>query len=286
MIERILEPLISERFRNEPSYREGHIRVINPLPGDRVLGLHIPDVKKTAKSLAASVDALQLADAFESSAPGSLCYEEKVIWGLMLDYLKCPVGERLVRFESFIHAIDNWAVCDCVCSAAKWASPKKTAPEENESVLKFLDRCWTSSREFEVRFAVVMSMSYFMDETYLPEIFRKIDAIDFSRIHSDFLPPASSSVPPATVVSSVLSGSNGCGDILYYGLSEGRAGTAAGRPPYYVRMGVAWLLATALAGYPDLTRSFVRDCSLPEDVIKLYIRKSRESFRTRDISPF
>ncbi len=54
-------------------------------------------------------------------------------------------------------------------------------------------------------------------------------------------------------------------------------------------MGVAWLLATALAIDPGKTRSFVnvfgiQGTSLPEDVVKLYIRKARESVRTRNIA--
>ena len=284
MIESILEPFVSERFRNEPSYREGHIRIINPLPGVRVLGLHIPDMKKIAKSLAVSVEAPGLLDSFEASAPESLCYEEKIIWGLMLDYHKCPLKERIARFKAFVPVIDCWSVCDCVCGAAKWASIKRSDKEGQNMLHEFLDNLWDSDREFEVRFAVIMSMSYLMDEIYLPEVFRKINAIDFSKINSDFQPPAPSSVPPASVVSSVLPGKGCCG-ILSYGLSGGRAGTAIGQPPYYVRMGVAWFLATALAKYPEMTRKFVRNCTLPEDVMKLYIRKSRESFRTRDISP-
>ena len=46
-------------------------------------------------------------------------------------------------------------------------------------------------------------------------------------------------------------------------------------------MGVAWVLATALAKFPEQTRTFVRSSRLPADVIKLYTRKARESFRTR-----
>ena len=60
-------------------------------------------------------------------------------------------------------------------------------------------------------------------------------------------------------------------------------GTVQDAEPYYVRMGVAWLLATALAKFPDATRAFVRSSNLPADVIKLYIRKARESFRTRTV---
>ena len=47
---------------------------------------------------------------------------------------------------------------------------------------------------------------------------------------------------------------------------------------------IAWHLATTLAKYPALTRAFIRTTSLTEDVIKLYIRKARESFRTRDVA--
>ena len=56
-----------------------------------------------------------------------------------------------------------------------------------------------------------------------------------------------------------------------------------GKSPYYVRMGIAWLMATALAKFPDKTRTFATNCNLPDDVIKLYIRKARESFRTRSV---
>ena len=58
-------------------------------------------------------------------------------------------------------------------------------------------------------------------------------------------------------------------------------GVVQGMEPYYVRMGVAWLLATALGKYPEQTRLFVRSSNLPVDVVKLYVRKARESFRTR-----
>ena len=50
-----------------------------------------------------------------------------------------------------------------------------------------------------------------------------------------------------------------------------------------MRMALAWLLATALAKIPDQVRTYVRKSSLPEDVIRLYVRKSRESFRTRNV---
>ena len=60
MIENLLEPLVAERFRTDGKYRTGHIRVINPLPGRRVLGVHIPEMRKLARTLAAREDAPEL----------------------------------------------------------------------------------------------------------------------------------------------------------------------------------------------------------------------------------
>ena len=71
-----------------------------------------------------------------------------------------------------------------------------------------------------------------------------------------------------------------------YVMTGSRTGTVPGPEPYYVRMAVAWLLATALARFPDGTRAYLRHAHLPDDVVKMYVRKARESFRTRDISPF
>ena len=65
-----------------------------------------------------------------------------------------------------------------------------------------------------------------------------------------------------------------------------KQGTTLGESPYYVRMAVAWLLATALAKIPEQTRAYVNASELPADVKRLYVRKARESFRTRTVSPF
>jgi len=92
-----------------------------------------------------------------------------------------------------------------------------------------------------------MSMCYLMKEEWLPVVFHQLEALDLSKIQSEY-----TSLPS----------------------------------PYYVRMGMAWLLATALAKFPDETRAFINASSLTEDVKRLYARKARESFRTRNVSAF
>ena len=245
MIEDRLTPLICERFLTDENYRQGHIRIINALPGRSILGLHLPEMKQLAKALAKQADALALLHAFEQEHQADrfrLTYEETLVWGLTINALKCSWEERLSLLEPSIPVLDNWAVCDSFCCNAKWA-----LKVPSQALWEFLLPYYQSDKEFEVRFAIVMSMCYLLKEEWLEIVFHQLECIDLKSIHSEY-----TNLPS----------------------------------PYYVRMAMAWLLATSLAKYPDETRNFVKTSSLTEDVKRLYARKARESFKTRNVPAF
>lgn len=245
MIEEKLTPLISERFLNEEKYRQGHIRIINALPGRRILGLHLPEMKQVAKELAKQPDASTIIHAFEEEHAKDcfgLTYEETLIWGLTINALKCPLDERFQLLKTYIPVLDNWAVCDSFCCNAKWA-----IKVPSQTLWEFLLPYFQSKQEFEVRFAIVMAMCYLLKGEWLTLVFQELEKINLPSIHSEYL---------------------------------------SLHTPYYVRMGIAWLLATSLAKYPEATRDFVNSSNLTEDVKRLYVRKARESFRTKNVSPF
>ena len=267
MINHFLHPLVCERFRTDARYREGHLRVVNALPERRVLGLHSPEIKAVAKHLSREggevvmfdgthhicVNGAEVIRAFEAVPSESLYYEETVVWGYLINLEKCSLNERLAMLGHYVPVMDNWAVCDSYCAHAKWM-----ARADKVTLWAFLERWFDSKREFEVRFAVVVAMCYFLNEEWLDKVYERVNRIDFNRIKSKY-----KTVKGKPKVA--------------------QQGTVQGAEPYYVRMGVAWLLATALAKFPDATRAFVRSSNLPADVIKLYIRKARESFRTRTV---
>ncbi len=275
MIPHLLLPHITPRFLTDARYREGHLRVINALPQRKVLGLHSPQMKAVAKELSRQdgkgwikrfeqcAELLEYAEAAEcaerSELAGSnnensrLCYEETVIWGYLINMEKCSYEQKFQMLRKYVPVMDNWAVCDSYCAHAKWM---KKIP--SGKLLEFLKEWAQSNSEFEVRFAIVAAMCYLLD-TALDEVFQIIDNLDYKKIKSEY---KTTSKKPQTA----------------------QEGTVLGAEPYYVRMGVAWLLATALAKYPDSTRQFLTRSSLPQDIIKLYIRKARESFRTRNIN--
>lgn len=265
MTEHLLQPLVCERFRSEARYRDGHLRVINALPFRRVLGLHTPEMKQTAKRLWREGCEIELPDksrkrcgngkeiihCFEMAASDSLCYEETVIWGFLINCEKCTLEERLKMLGHYVPVLDNWAVCDAYCANAKWMEKS-----DKERVWTFLLPYFRSGQEFEVRFAIVTAMTYFLKEEWLGRVFEQLEMLDFNSITSKYRTEKGKP-------------------------KRAQEGTVQGAEPYYVRMGVAWLLATALAKFPERTRGYVRSSSLPADVIKLYTRKARESLRTR-----
>ncbi len=267
MIDHLLQPLICERFRSDARYREGLLRVVNALPERRVVGLHSPEIKAVAKQLSRvggevvmpdgthriCVHGAEVIRAFEAVPSESLCYEETVIWGYLINLEKCSLAERLAMLTRYIPVLDNWAVCDAYCAHAKWMERA-----DKVALWAFLERWFASEREFEMRFAVVVAMCYFLNEEWLDKVFERINSLDFGRIKSRY---------------KTIKGRP----------KVAQQGTVQGAEPYYVRMGVAWLLATALAKFPDKTRAFVRSSNLPADVVKLYIRKARESFRTHTV---
>ena len=226
-------PAVCRRFLEDERYRNGHIRIVAAAPGTLILGLHTPEMKAFAKENAVRPEWRDdLKFIAESAAVSPLSHDERIIWGLTVDYVKCGIEERLEYLDALIPYIDNWAICDTLCCNARWASK----PADRPAVWKYVRRKLKSRKEFTRRVGIVLMLGHFLDDAYFGRCLEALAAMN---------------------------------------LKEGE--------PYYVRMGVAWLLATALAKFPEATRDFVSSASFPEDILSLYVRKARESFRTRNV---
>lgn len=188
MIEHLLTPLISPRFLDEERYRNGHIRVINALNDVGILGVHIPELKKLAKELSRRPEAADLIASFEAeSVKGTICFEEKLVWGLMINAIKATQEHKLALLRTFVPVMDNWAVCDTICCNIKWIKDKL-------ALWEYLQPYFDSDKEFGVRFAVVMSMIFFLDTESFQKVTARLDSIDFSIIQSEFLSPKETKV--------------------------------------------------------------------------------------------
>jgi len=164
--EEYLMTFVPERFLSDERYRNGHIRVLAPQAGTRILGMHTPEMKKVARELARSGDWRAQLTRWREHVPltgtGGLTHEERMVWGLAVDYVKVPLGERLSLAEDFIPAVDNWALCDNFCCNAAWVGK-----EDGEKVWAFVEGLVASGEEFRARVGLVLALSHFLDPAHL-----------------------------------------------------------------------------------------------------------------------
>ncbi len=143
----------------------GHMKFTASLiPGvENILGIRTPILRKIAKEIAAGDWRAYLAEAED------FYFEERMLQGLVVSYAKCDIDEKLGHVARFVPKIDNWAVCDC------FGWPLKQG--ERKPVWQFIQPYFDCETEFGIRFAVVMSLGYFVDAEHIEAILERMGRI-------------------------------------------------------------------------------------------------------------
>jgi len=147
---------------DEP-YRDFQYKLI--LGADNIIGVRVPKLRALAKQIAKSDWQAFLKDAQDASL------EEILLQGLVIGYVKMTPDEALERIAAFVPKISNWEICDICCSSFK------TAAKDKEKLFAFLQPYLESEREFDLRFAVIMLMDYFITEEYIDRVLKIYDEI-------------------------------------------------------------------------------------------------------------
>ncbi len=155
----------SLREMADEKYREFHSRLI---PGVKSIfyGVRVPALRKLARQLVKGDWR-----GFVELTKDSSVYEFNMLCGMVCALAKCDFEEKLEYVEKFIPSIDNWAVCDIVCGDLK--DVKNNQERMYEFVLPYLK----SQNEYEVRFAVVILMQYFVTDEYINDVLKIYDDI-------------------------------------------------------------------------------------------------------------
>ncbi len=107
----------------------------------------------------------------EGPADDQELFEEIMFQGMLIGYAPLGLEERFSYLDRFIPKIDNWSVCDSVCTTMKFA---KEYPEETWD---FLQKYVHGGKEYGIRFAVVMYIYYFIREDYFREVLKELNGI-------------------------------------------------------------------------------------------------------------
>ncbi len=159
-----MDPIREKLFiKQDLKYREFHSSLCPNV--DKIIGVRVPELRKMAKEIA-----LQNYDKFLSQAQDEY-YEELLLQGLVIGYAKISIEETFKYLKTFVPKINSWAVCDTTCSSLKIT--KKYMQE----MWNFLGQYINSDKEYEIRFALVMYLNYYLTDDYIDEILQKLDKI-------------------------------------------------------------------------------------------------------------
>ena len=135
-----------------------------------ILGVRMPKLRAYAKELAKNPDILSFGN--------DVYYEEILLRGMIIGYMKADVETRLKYIAEFVPRIDNWGVCDSFCSTLKFADKNK------ERVWDFLQVYVNSEKEFEQRFCAVMLLGYFVNAEYIERTLERLCQINTEKYYS------------------------------------------------------------------------------------------------------
>ncbi len=201
----------------EPGYRQFTSALIPNIDSNTVLGVRMPALRQMAKELARGDWRAYLADA------EGVYFEEVMVQGLVLGYVKAEIEEHLRYIAAFVPKIDNWSVCDSFCVGLKMTKKHK------ERVWDFLQPFLASDQAYAIRFGVVMLLNYYVDEGYVDRVLKQLDRIQ----HED----------------------------------------------YYVKMAVAWAIATCYTTLPAPTMRYLERNTLDDFTYNKALQKITESLR-------
>ena len=147
-----LAPLVARlEGMADAKYRDFHSSLV-PGMGVRLLGVRVPQLRAIAREL--------LRGDWRGFLEASRCadlYELRLLHAFVLGGAKCPIEEKIALTDAFLPHVENWAVCDGLCSTFK---PRAG---DREALFPFVLACADSEVEFRKRFGLVMLFSYFAE---------------------------------------------------------------------------------------------------------------------------
>ena len=90
---------------------------------------------------------------------------------MVIGYAKAGVDELLAYTASFVPEIGDWSTCDSFCNTLKFVR------KDPERVWAFLRPYFSSEREFDVRFGVVMLLDHFIQEAFIDRVLETLDNV-------------------------------------------------------------------------------------------------------------
>lgn len=155
------ETLAELSAMKDEKYRVFNERIVN-VPSGTSIGVRTPMLRDYAKKFVKRED-FSFDELF--TWPNDF-YEIRLLKCLCVGYAKVPFAEKEELIEKCLPVIDGWGVCDLFCSTLK------EVKKHREEFLPNIERYIAMGTEFSQRFGYILLLGCYMEEEYLPVIFR------------------------------------------------------------------------------------------------------------------
>lgn len=135
-----------------------------------MIGIRVPTLRNIAKDIS-KTNIFTFLEIVKKNT-----YEEIMLEGLVISYIKdYNVFKRY--FNKFIKKIDNWSICD-VC-----ISSMKIIKLNRKQFLKEIKKYLKSNDEFIIRVGIVSLLDFYVEESYIDEVFSLIDSVQSDKYY-------------------------------------------------------------------------------------------------------
>lgn len=150
----------------DKKYREFN-KNLCPDTNKEMLGIRIPILRKLAKEI------LKENNGWKDFVKNENVkyFEEVILQGLIIAYSRLEFEEKLEYISLFVQRIDSWAICDT------FVPTLKIKDEYLEKYWNYILKYLNSDKEFEIRFAVISMLDYFINDEYVDKVIEKLDKI-------------------------------------------------------------------------------------------------------------
>lgn len=137
-------------------YKKFHSKLI--LEEKNIIGIRTPKLKEIAKEIAQG-NYLEFLNQCQN-----IFYEEKVISGLIIGYIKTNFQDVLTLLNHFIEQVDNWAINDIVCANLK------IFKKHQEEGFFYIKKLLKKNKPFSIRFGLVLLLDFYINDQYIDQI--------------------------------------------------------------------------------------------------------------------
>ena len=163
-------------MQSDEKYAEFNKKIC-PDTSKKIIGIRIPELRKIAKDIVKKEDYIEyLEDALNSN---DKYLEEIIIQGLVIGYSKVELEDKLKYVKKFIPKIDSWVISDTFIPTFKFKE------NDIETIWNFIQPYTKSNEEFEIRFAVIMMLDYFINDKYVDKVIKVIDNITNDKYYAE-----------------------------------------------------------------------------------------------------